>query len=211
VNVTGAGRTDAGVHASGQVVAFDISWQHPAAALLRAINVNLPVDIALQAVDEVALDFHPRFDALGRQYVYRLYHSNIRDPLRDRYSWQIAKSLDSSVIQQAAGHLPGERDFSAFGTPPQGNNPVRAIYAADWNEVDRGRYTFTISANAFLYRMVRRIVGTLVHIGQRFITPAEFEQIIRSGDSSKVLLAPPHGLTLTSVWYENLPGIRETL
>jgi tRNA pseudouridine38-40 synthase len=185
VTVLGAGRTDAGVHAAGQVIAFDLDWRHSPGDLQNALNAVLPVDMAVRALSEAAPVFHPRFDALRRSYEYRLYVSPVRDPFSRRYAWHRIGALDVSAIRRAAGYLLGEHDFSTFGSPPQGDNPVRTVYVASWNAGQDNRHTFTITANAFLYRMVRSIVGTLVQVGQQRVSAQEFREILASCDRSQ--------------------------
>ena len=203
VPIIGAGRTDAGVHATGQVIAFNLAWKHPVNALRDALNANLPSDIAVWQVAEAAPDFHPRFDALSRRYVYRLYVAPVHNPLRRQQAWHLKTVLDVEAIRAAAECLLGEHDFSTFGTPPQGNNPVRTVYEACWEAGSESQHTFTIEANAFLYRMVRNIVGTLVSVGRRQMTVDAFKGILAARERGLAgVPAPPHGLTLVSVKYK---------
>jgi len=202
VPIIGAGRTDAGVHATGQVIAFDCDWRHTPRDLQNALNAALPEDIAFRACCEAAPDFHPRFDALRCSYEYRLYVSPVRDPLARRYAWHRIGALDAEAVHQAVNYLVGEHDFSTFGSPPQGDNPVRMVYSADWIVRQGDRYSFTITATAFLYRMVRSIVGTLVQVGQGRMTAQAFGEVLASCDRSQSgPVAPAHGLTLTAVEY----------
>ncbi|GAB4480560.1 MAG: tRNA pseudouridine(38-40) synthase TruA [Anaerolineae bacterium] len=201
--VVGAGRTDTGVHASGQVIAFGLDWTHGADDLRRALNANLPPDIVVREVAETGAGFHPRYDALSRTYVYRLVIAPVRDPLRRLYAWHREGELDIPAMQAAAGSLIGAHDFSAFGTPPQGENPVRTVYEATW-WAGGDEAAFTIRANAFLYRMVRRIVGTLVQVGEGRMTPARFQDILTGRDPAQSAApAPPWGLTLVAVEYQD--------
>lgn len=203
IRVLGAGRTDAGVHARGQVIAFDLSWRHPKEALRDALNACLPADIAVLDVREAAPGFHPRYDALSRSYMYRVRVAPVRDPLERLLVWHLIRPLDLEPMQAAAACLLGEHDFSAFGTPPQGESPVRCIGAARWEEGPDGLFTFTITANAFLYRMVRTIVGTLVLVGRGQMTDKAFEGILAARRRSQAgTPAPAQGLTLVSVQYE---------
>lgn len=203
VRVTGAGRTDTGVHATGQVVAFDLEWRHTPDDLCSALNANLPGDIAVEDVQEAAPGFHPRFDALRRSYVYRLYIAPVRDPLRRFRACHLESGLDVTAIQGAALSLMGTHDFSAFGTPPMGDNAVRTVYEARWEEGPSDEHAFTITANAFLYRMVRSIVGTLVAVGQGRMTASSFGDVLATRDRRLAAApAPPHGLTLVAVCYE---------
>jgi len=201
-SVTGSGRTDAGVHASGQVVAFDLDWKHTIGALRSALNVNLPHDIRVMEIDEADENFHPRFDARSRSYEYRMCTAPVADPLRRLYTWHVPPSLKVAAMQQAADHLIGTHDFRSFGSPPQGDNAVRTVMLARFKETD-DEVLFTIQANAFLYRMVRRIVGTLVLVGQGQMTANTFRDILAAcNPDSAGPTAPPHGLTLTAVTFE---------
>lgn len=198
-----AGRTDTGVHASGQVIAFDFDWGHSAEDLRNAMNANLPADTAIRAVDQVHVDFHPRYDAQARCYTYRIHHDPVRDPLRERYSARIWPPLDPGVLNAAAALFPGEHDFAGFGTPPKAGGPtIRYVHSADWHFQD-GEAHFTIEANAFLYRMVRRIVQSQVDTAQGKIAMEDLKKHI-SGEIPEMVegLAPPSGLSLVSVRYE---------
>jgi len=201
VVVTGSGRTDSGVHALGQVVSFDFEWQHSPDALLRAINANLPDDVALIAVEETSPGFHPRYDAISRVYEYHVYNSTTRRPLRRLRSWHVPKSLDVGRMNQAAGILLGSHDFATFGNAPQGSNTVREVFAADWKW--RGELlVFSVGANAFLYHMVRSLVSSLCAVGDGSWTKHDFEKAFRARDRSQARsLAPPYGLYLVRVVY----------
>ncbi len=113
-----AGRTDAGVHASGQVAAFDLGWDHSLADLNNALNANLPADMAICQVQIAPADFHPRFDAKARLYRYRIFCQRNRDPLRERYAWRVWPAVDEATLHSLAALLPGKFDFAAFGSPP---------------------------------------------------------------------------------------------
>jgi tRNA pseudouridine38-40 synthase len=203
ITILGAGRTDSGVHASGQVIAFDIEWAHPDHALLKAVNAHLPPDVALQAIMQAADDFHPRFDAKCRRYLYRILITPHRDPLRRQVVWHWRSSLDMEAMQRCAQLLIGEHDFATFGQPPQGENTVRHVTEADPRMVSDELH-FTISANAFLQRMVRSIVGTLVEVGRGKISVEEFVAAFRSADRAlSGPSAPPQGLTLMQVVYDS--------
>ncbi len=205
--VLGAGRTDAGVHAAGQVVAFDVEWRHGDDDLLRAINSQLPAAIALQRLWRQE-GFHPRFDALWRQYAYRVASLEVRHPLLNRQAWElVGQTLDLGRMQAAAKCCLGEHDFAAFGTPPHAGskNTVRQIFRSQWEieTSEYGRiYTYRIRGTAFLYRMVRRLVGAMAQVGSRKISPEQFGEILRSRDIERTkALAPPTGLTLEAVGY----------
>ena len=198
--IIAAGRTDSGVHAQGQVLAFDLDWVHGIDSLRSALNANLPPDVAVRSVQVAKDDFHPRFDAIERCYRYRLYCQPIRDPLRDRYAWQVWPPVDLSRLKTAAHHLLGEHDFAAFGTPmKKGGSTKRKVSRADWS-VEGDEFYFEIGANAFLYHMVRRLVSYQVEIGQGKYDPALILDVLTRGLDEMVQgLAPPNGLFLTCV------------
>lgn len=196
-----SGRTDSGVHAKGQVVSFNLDWNHPDYALQNALNAFLPADIAVQSVQQVDLDFHPRYDALSRRYRYQLYWQSARDPLRDRYAWRLDRKPELSPMQAAANDLLGEHNFIAFGKAlKEDGTTIRRIYSADWVEEEDGM-SFTIIGNAFLYHMVRRIVYVLVRIGLGEL-PVETVRIgLENLSTGIVSLAPARGLTLEAVTF----------
>jgi tRNA pseudouridine38-40 synthase len=201
VSVTGAGRTDSGVHALGQVISFTIEWRHGPEALQRAVNANLPAAIALRNVEVTGESFHPRYDAHRRGYVYYVYNQPLRSPLHQRYTWHIARDIDLDTMNEAAEALPGHKDFATFGLPPQGQSTVRELFHAYW-QAEAPLLVFRIEANAFLYRMVRSIVGSLVAVGTGDWTPAEFAAALEACDRSRsAAAAPPQGLYLASVTY----------
>lgn len=201
VAILGSGRTDSGVHATGQVISFDSEWRHTAADLQRALNANLPADIAILQLDKAEPTFHPRFDARRRAYEYHIYNVAVRSPLRRQRSWHVAKPLDWERMNQAAVCLIGIHDFATFGQPPQGAITVREVFAAQWER--RNEFlVFTIEANAFLYRMVRSIVGSLKAVGDGSWTVEQFEAALAACDRSRSgKVAPAQGLTLVSVTY----------
>ncbi len=197
-----AGRTDCGVHAEGQVAAFDLEWSHPVEDLGRALNAHLPADVAVRCVQVAAPDFHPRFNAKGRTYRYQIYCKPDRDPLRDRYAWRVWPELDLALLRQAARLLPGIHDFAAFGTPPRaGGRTDREVFSAAW-ELRSGGLLFEVSANAFLYHMVRRTVYLQVLIGKNLLELESFAQAVGAAQPQPPGLAPAHGLALKEVLYE---------
>jgi len=223
-----AGRTDAGVHAFGQVAAFDLEWKHSTQALLKAMNANLPEDVAVTDVKFAPGDFHPRYDARARRYNYRILCQEVRNPLEERYAWRVWPPLDFVRLVQASRLLLGTHDFCAFGTSPKpGGSTIRTVYRAAWQF--EGRYlVFDIVANAFLLHMVRRIVFFLMQIGHHHLSvdaenlflPSprwdEHEGLFDWSPLSKLKtlvvprvhgLAPPHGLYLLEVYYDVLPNV----
>lgn len=199
-----AGRTDAGVHASGQVIAFDLAWNHSPADLQRALNAHLPKDTSLMSVNQTSADFHPRFDALARRYVYCIYCSPNRDPLRERYAWRVWPSLDIERLRTASQHLLGIHDFAAFGSPHKpGGSTIRDIRTISWKQ-EKDEYFFEVLGNAFLYHMVRHIVQLLVAIGQEKEKTDTVKQYLLNPEGAPVPgLAPAQGLTLKEVVYES--------
>ncbi|MFW6042271.1 MAG: tRNA pseudouridine(38-40) synthase TruA [Chloroflexota bacterium] len=202
VSVTAAGRTDSGVHARGQIISFELGWKHDVDSLQRAVNAALPADIALVSLSESDLDFHPRYDARRRAYHYYLYNAPTRSPLHRLYSWHVRRPLKVAHMNEAARHLVGIHDFATFGQPPQGEVTIREIFRADWQRQDE-MLVFHIEGNAFLYRMVRSIVGSLVAVGSGAWTVDDFVSAFEARDRSRAATtAPPQGLCLISVSYD---------
>ncbi len=206
IRVVAAGRTDSGVHALGQVVAFATRWSRTVDELHRAWNAVLPDDVAVRALAEVEPGFHPRFDARSRHYRYTVWNHPVRNPLLRRTALWEPRPLDVDAMDEAAGTLVGEHDFATFGSPPKGANTVRRVLRAEWHR-DGECVHLDIEANAFLYRMVRSIVGTLSQVGYGELEIAQFEAAFRAGERSLAgPTVPAHGLCLRAVHYEGVPG-----
>jgi tRNA pseudouridine38-40 synthase len=199
--VLAAGRTDAGVHAEGQVIAFDTNWSHPLVNLHRGMNALLSSQVAILSLEMAGPAFHPRYDAVRRCYRYTIYRGAVRDPLVARFSIHIARPLDVEAMQAATEMLLGRQDFAAFGSPPAGVSTIREVYSSGWIQQDSWLY-FDIEANAFLYRMVRMLVGTLLRVGYGTLTVEEFSEILKSKVRGKAGPAvSAQGLTLKAVFY----------
>ena len=199
--VISAGRTDAGVHAIGQVISFVPQWKHSLPELHRAMNALLPEDVAVHQMAWVADDFHPRFDAVSREYRYTVLNQSLRSPLARRFAYHYLKPLDVEAMDRAASCLVGSHDFASFGRPPQGESTVRQVHRAECTRQDQ-LICFDIVANAFLYRMVRNIVGTLLLVGMGKLSPERFEEILQARDRRRAgPAAPAHGLCLMKVNY----------
>jgi tRNA pseudouridine38-40 synthase len=199
--VLGAGRTDAGVHASGQVVAFDVNWRHGLDDLQRALNAVLPDSIAVLELEQAAEMFHPRYDAVSRAYRYSLYTARVRNPLVTRYALYVPQTLDVEAMRRALAHTIGEHDFAAFGQPTVGESTTRKVLRMEVIAVG-SQIAIELEANGFLYRMVRRLVGTLIPIGRGERSDEEFAAILHSADPNRAGPAvPPNGLCLTQVNY----------
>jgi tRNA pseudouridine38-40 synthase len=206
VGIVGAGRTDAGVHATGQVIAFTLDWRHGLEALTKAINVNLPLDVTVSGLAECGEQFHPRFDAVSRRYEYTIAICAVRKPMMRLYAWQLEHGLDVAKMAEAAQHLIGQHDFAAFGSATSGENTVRKVVRAEWRVIEQEPelLKFNIEANSFLFRMVRRIVSTLVRVGRGKIGPDEVREILVSRDGNQAKgAAPACGLSLVEVKYED--------
>ncbi len=201
-SILAAGRTDTGVHADGQVIAFDIEWRHPDASLRSAMNAYLPGDVAVRSIEVCLQDFHPRYDARSRTYRYSIYCQESRHPLLDRYALQVWPAAELALMQIAAGFIEGTHDFGAFGTPPrEGGKTVRTVYKAIWLK-SGDQLVFEISANAFLYKMVRRLVSYQIEIGLGKRQPGEIGQSLVTPPASIVQgMVAPHGLSLIRVDY----------
>jgi tRNA pseudouridine38-40 synthase len=196
-----AGRTDAGVHAEGQVIAFDTEWPHKLSELERALNAVLPQDVAVRELGAVGSDFHPRFDARSRHYRYTIYNAPVRSPLARRTSLYCQRALDLEAMRAATLIIVGTHDFAAFGRPTQGTVTMRSVFEAGWL-AEAPWLFFDIVANAFLFRMVRSIVGTLVAVGKGRLTPDDFRSILVSRNRARAgKTAPAHGLCLVGVKY----------
>ncbi len=214
--VQGAGRTDAGVHARGQVVAVRVRWRHPVTALQNAWNAHLPPSIHVRGLVSAPEGFHPRFSARWRTYRYTVVEGAqrglLRSPLTDRYAWLVRPPLDWAAMQEAAAALVGEHDFATFGQPPQGESTVRRVRQATWQHVESTlplldmypgeMWVLTIQANGFLRQMVRSLVGTLVAVGQGELSAAAMMERMAARDRSlSAPPAPPQGLVLEQVEY----------
>ncbi len=199
--VVGAGRTDAGVHASGQVIAFRAAWKHSQADLHRAMNALAPADISFRTLQLAPEGFHPRFSASKRCYRYQIGLWPGHSPLRCRYAWELGPHLDVDAMQRAADSLTGVHDFATFGQPPQGEITIRHIFSAEFHLQAPYLY-FDLCANAFLRRMVRTITATLVQVGKGRRPVEDIAALIAARDRSAAPPpAPAQGLILTRVFY----------
>ena len=203
-----SGRTDTGVHATGQVAAFDLDWSHADSDLVRALNASLPADVAVRDAHVVDAKFHPRFDATSRRYRYKLFCQPLRDPIRERFAWRVSSGLDENVLVSSAKIFPGTHDFSAFGSPTTPNGTtVRTVIGSEWTQVEEDEWHYEVRADAFLYRMVRRLVFVQVALAQGKVSAEKIACSLAeqapAGERSEIPagLAPAHGLTLVEVTY----------
>jgi tRNA pseudouridine38-40 synthase len=200
-----AGRTDAGVHARGQVAAVDLDWRRTIPGLRSALNGLLPTDMAVARVDVVGESFHPRFDACSRRYEYNIRIAPERDPFEERFAWRLWPAPDLEILDVLADALVGGHDFGAFGSAPKkGGSTRRTVRHAGWRR-QPGSLLFEIVADGFLYRMVRRLVYVQVAAAQGRCPKSAVLGALRGRPSTPSLvtgLAPASGLVLANVAYE---------
>lgn len=198
-----AGRTDSGVHAEGQSVALDFEWAHGPEALRAALNAALPPDLAVRAAREVEPDFQPRFDAASRLYRYRLFSDSVRDPVRERFAWRVWPAVNGDLLQSVSPVFIGMHDFAAFGSPmKRGGSTVRRVSLSAWTESE-GEWRYEVRADAFLYRMVRRLVFVQVMAAQGRLSAEQVRQAVEDQVKLPSGLAPAHGLSLIEVTYKD--------
>ncbi|SFF00311.1 tRNA pseudouridine(38-40) synthase TruA [Alteribacillus iranensis] len=204
VEVTASGRTDASVHALGQVMHFDTPLCIPDEKWPKAINSHLPEDVYVLAAERTTADFHARFDAIEKEYIYRVQTNSQPDIFRRRYTLFYPYPLNIENMKQAAEHLVGTHDFTSFcasGTDVK--DMVRTVYKIDILE-DRDELQFVLRGNGFLYNMVRIMVGTLLEVGRGKKAPHDISELLAARDRGKAgKTVPGHGLFLAEVKYKN--------
>lgn len=201
--VIGCSRTDAGVHADMFCCTFDTDSPLDGEKLAAALNFHLPRDIAVYAAREVALDFHPRYHAVGKRYVYRIWNGRQRHPVYERYALHRNQPLDTDLLNRAAADFVGTHDFAAFcGAGSSVEDTVRTVTSCTV-ERQGDLVLFTVEGNGFLYNMVRIMVGTLLDIAAGRLAQDSIPAILHSGDRGQAgPTAPPQGLCLTRVFYD---------
>jgi tRNA pseudouridine38-40 synthase len=206
VSVVGAGRTDAGVHARGQVAAFTTSSDKPRERIVSGLNGLLPRDVRIRSCEEVPAVFDPRRDACGKTYRYVWVDGAAHSPFWRRYSWFARRPLDDRAMAEAAAHLLGEHDFTSFRAAGcTAKSPVRRIFSADISRKD-DRITLEIRGTAFLHQMVRIIAGTLYDVGAGIRAASSIPGLLKSKDRRLAgKTAPPEGLILWNVEYGAIP------
>jgi len=201
-SIMASGRTDAGVHARGQVISYDLAWDQGADVLTRALNSQLPGDVAVWKTEPAAPDFHPRFSAVGRRYRYSLLARRHRDPLQERYAWRLKPGFELEAMKTVAKAIVGRHDFAAFGRAPHPDgHTLREVRQAQW-DCEGDQFWFDIEADAFLYHMVRRLVAAMVAVGNGSESVETIESML---DDPKArwqgAIAPARGLCLEAVIY----------
>jgi tRNA pseudouridine38-40 synthase len=204
INSICAGRTDTGVHARSQVIHFDTITERDNYGWLAGVNSNLPPDINITWVKNVNNDFHARFSASKRKYSYKILNQKTRSSLSRNYFWWVYDELDVNQMQSGAKYLIGKHDFTSFrATSCQASSPIREIFDIQIQKNDEG-LRITLTANAYLQRMVRNIVGALVQIGKQEKDAKWMHDVLKGRDRKLAgIAAPAHGLTLLAVKYPN--------
>jgi tRNA pseudouridine38-40 synthase len=206
-NIVASGRTDAGVHAIGQVCSVRTESTLDNQTILRALNANIPYDIVVRRIDDAPEGFHAIRDAIGKRYRYSIQFGDLPDPFARKYCWYIPQQLDVDAMRQASQYMIGKHDFASFQAAGSDRaTTVRNIF--DLQLINQGRaltpqLDVEIEADGFLYNMVRNIVGTLVEIGKGKHPPQWITDVLNSCDRTVAgPTAPPQGLFLLKVWYE---------
>lgn len=209
VKLTAAGRTDAGVHARGQVVSTDLPDRTNLEVLIRQLNSMCGPSVVVREASWAPADFHARYSALWREYRYNVLNSPIPDPFQASTAWHITAPLKLHSLELACDPLIGEHDFSAFCRRPKSTDEDdheysmrRHVISAEWRVIDSESLRFEIRGNAFCHQMVRAIVGVFIEIGLGKRPPSEMRGLIIASDRSQAApVAPPHGLCLWQVGY----------
>jgi tRNA pseudouridine38-40 synthase len=202
VRITGASRTDAGVHARGQVAHLDLERPLPPRALVHGVNPHLPEDVRVLAAAEVDETFHARKSALGKEYRYRLSRAEVVSPLDSLFVVPVPARIDLGRMEKAAAYLPGRHDFSAFALAGGSHGqPFRTLQAASWSASGE-EIAFSITGDGFLRGMVRALVGTLIEVGLGRREPESLSDLLQGRPRSEAgPTAPAHGLVLERVFY----------
>lgn len=202
VNLKGSGRTDARVHALGQCANFFTGSTIPPEQFFRALNTKLPTDIRILSSEECAMDFHSRYDAKGKTYLYKIHEAPVASPFESDLSFHVNKILDWKEVERASSYFIGTHDFKAFmASGSSVKSTIRTIERISF-EQKNDQWEISFKGNGFLYNMVRIMAGTLYEVGCHRIAPEEIEGIIQGMDRSRAgITAPAQGLYLKEVFY----------
>lgn len=203
IKVIGASRTDAGVHAMGNVAVFDTNARIPGDKVAFALNQSLPEDVRIQRSMEVSPDFHPRHCNTRKTYEYTIYNNTFENPLNRRYSWFLHQKLDMADMREAAGKFIGTHDFKSFcNIHTQVEDTVRTIYSCELRQNDNHEIVLRMEGNGFLYNMVRIIAGTIAEVGMGRYRPVDITKMLEQKDREYAgKTAPAKGLRLVKIEY----------
>lgn len=210
--IFGSGRTDSGVHARGQVFHFDSEWSHPVEQLLRGFQSNVPETIQVSRIEEVPETFNARSSATGKRYMYHVYEG-YASPFETRYCWSLGnrRKLDCEAMRAGAVSLLGRHDFTAFAGTHAKNldpNPVKTLWRLEV-ERDGPRVRVITEGSGYMYKMVRSLVGALVHVGLGKLSANSIREILESRvRTARVITAPARGLFLDEVFYDETPFLK---
>lgn len=209
LRVMGAGRTDAGVHAEGQVASVRIETAHDAPTLQRALNAKLPPEVVVRSCEEADDGFDARRDATGKHYCYRVWNGRLRSPLLTARSHHVREPLDAAAMQKAAAHLVGRHDFGCFqGSGSEVPHSVRTLTRAEISGNGGAEISIDLEGDGFLRHMVRNVAGTLIEVGHGRRAPDSIPALIESRDRTRAgPTAPARGLTLIAVSYPDRPPV----
>ena len=204
-DIKGCSRTDAGVHASQFCISMRTDCAIPCESLVKALNVNLPLDVAVLSCREVEEDFHARYSCTGKRYVYKIWNHPVKSPFLGEYSWHCPHKLDVGRMARSSRDFIGTHDFSAFCAAGSSiEDKVRTIYSAQVSR-EGDMVLFSVEGDGFLYNMVRIMAGTLVEIGGGFLPSDSIPAILQSRQRQQAgRTAPPQGLHLDRVFYPSL-------
>lgn len=203
IHIIGASRTDSGVHALGNVAVFDTESRIPGERMAYALNQRLPDDIVIVKSDEVAADWHPRYqNEITKTYEYHIYNAKTPNPMKRHHSTFVSYELDVDKMREAAGYLVGEHDFVSFcNIRTNVEDTVRTVYDIEFLQ-NKSEITMRITGNGFLYNMVRIIAGTLIRVGRGYYSPEKVKEILETRERTEAgVTAPPNGLVLVKIDY----------
>lgn len=203
IHIIGASRTDSGVHALGNVAVFDTESRIPGERMAYALNQKLPDDIVIVSSDEVALDWHPRYqNNITKTYEYHIYNAKTPNPMKRHHSTFVSYELDVEKMREGASYLIGEHDFASFcNIRTNVEDTVRNVYSIEWSQ-NGPDLTMRITGNGFLYNMVRIIAGTLIRVGRGYYAPEKVKEILETKVRTEAgVTAPPNGLVLVKIHY----------
>lgn len=202
VNLIGSGRTDAGVHALGQSANFFTDTTIPPDSFYRALNTRLPLDVRITSSKECSMDFHSRYQAKGKSYIYKIYENPVASPFVSDLAFHVTRSLDWKAMKEAAAYFIGEHDFKTFmASGSSVKTTIRTIEEISFDKNGDLR-EITFRGNGFLYNMVRIMTGTLYEVGYHRLEPQNITKIIESRDRNQAgVTAPAQGLYLKEVYY----------